>query len=221
MIIKNGNDVRNGLCLLSVFDGADVFLANVDFCDKENTIKEYKEWEKGYVRNAICLTNNSYTPQSIRRGEIDHVINRGFILDNLLDKLDLEMEDCTIPILGGFKKENFQELLNKLWDIESDEFWEYERIMREYYEEKMEKIKKNQLRTFNFAQKLPENSNFIEEDEIKAENITDAIERFIDKHNLDAWRCLTGSKYRFFSGGCTSGHCTSGHADYLIMKKEG
>jgi len=129
--------LKSGLQLIktSTFIG----LANIDLLGEDATIKEYKEWKRRHIKNAISVNDKTMYPQTINISSIEDMETVRFIAKDCLDQLNskneisLDEEDVLVPFFGGVKNDNFNTLLNRLWNEETDHFARYRIIIRQYY----------------------------------------------------------------------------------------
>lgn len=129
--------VKTGLQLIktSTFIG----LANVELLNEDATIKEYKEWKRGYIQNAISVNDKTMYPQTISISSIEDMSTVRVIAKDCLDSLNssndicLDEEDVLVPFFGGVKNDNFNTLLNRLWKEDTEHFARYRIIVRNYY----------------------------------------------------------------------------------------
>lgn len=126
--------VDDGLCLLDI--GNNIMLASISFPTEEYTIKEYQEWEREIVNNAIFLSSPEFYPMDFYKNKIEEAQNVGMIAKEEFEEFDnLEEKDVAIPIVGGLKEDYFRELLTKLWNTEGEHIQDYSSAVREYYRE--------------------------------------------------------------------------------------
>ena len=146
MIIKNGRNIQNGLCIIESFSNSQfIGLTNINFCDKENTIKEYKGWEMEALMTVIPLNRPKSSPQMFRKSEINRVENIYNLKEVAFENgdFDLEKEDVFVPFLGDPDNIDYSELINCLWEIDSDNIWDYRKTVINYYRDKFNEIEKN------------------------------------------------------------------------------
>ena len=141
-IIKNERNIKDGLCLIAAFDSDFIGLANITFCDKESTMQEYKEWENETMLTVLPLSDPKQSPQSFRHYRINRVENIVNIKKQTFEKNDYNLEEGEVvrPFLGGVVNDNFQELINRLWELDSDDIFEYKMEIENYYDEIFKKL---------------------------------------------------------------------------------
>ena len=142
-LIRNENCVRNGLCLISAFEQQNIFIANIEFCGEDDSIKAYNEWKNKIVMTAIPLSDKKQVPQNFKNRAINDVISINYIIDLTFKKKEfkkIEKEDVITPFVGGIIGDDFSSLLAKLWDSDCDTLWEYKYVVTEHYREVFNKF---------------------------------------------------------------------------------
>jgi hypothetical protein len=124
-------DIGEKIYLIGAFN--DLFIVTMKFPTRENTIKEYEQWKKECVKNAICLTN-SYFPQIFQHSDINEFISLIKIKEEVCNENNIKIDDIVIPFIGGIKGEDFRKLLNILYK-EKNDFWIMKNAIKKYYEE--------------------------------------------------------------------------------------
>lgn len=117
------------------------FIAYMQTPTKDYTIDQYKQWEREYVKSAICI-NRSFPPQMFRNSDIKECIAINNIVQEILGETGIKGEDIIMPFIGGIFGFDFRELIKTLWNEESEDFWGYRRRIKEYHKKLIDKIGK-------------------------------------------------------------------------------
>ena len=138
MNIYTSEQYEDGLCLITTdnFTG----LVNVEFLNKDVSIKKYEEWYDKPFDNVLSVSDPDYPPQWIYKSSISQITSFNSIANGMLEKTDLSPDDVTIPIMGGIRNFKFNELLIRLWDQKEPEHYKYILVIKNYYKELFKSI---------------------------------------------------------------------------------
>ena len=129
---------KSGFCLINYEHS--IGIGNVNFLNKENTIEEYINWEKK-THQYISLTDEKIMPQIKKNTSIREFTHFSYIIKYAMTYCELTEEDISGAFGLEIKGFNFRNLLNRLWDLKSDDFYEYEKEMKNYFIEIFKELK--------------------------------------------------------------------------------
>lgn len=131
MLIDNNYDET--LYIVKAFDN-DLFIVTTEFPKDDWTIAQYNEWKYKKVINAIPL-NSNYEPQTFLNCHIKEFVSIAELKKQVIDEMKFNIEDVTVPFLGGIKNFDFRELMKRFYNVEPKDLWECKEIVRKYVKE--------------------------------------------------------------------------------------
>jgi len=130
-LIENDNHIQSGMCLFKAFQN-NIFVAGIDFLDKDASIEEYSKWTRDNINNAIDLSKPGYNPQRFPRYNIAVVQSFKYLFQNVKrennDKFSYRSVRC-----------NFRGLLTRLWNTKGS-IYDYSRTVEDYFERRLEEV---------------------------------------------------------------------------------
>ena len=110
-------------------------ISNMEFLSQDASLKEYHDWYAGSLKNVISVKEPEMSPQHIYISSIHEIQDIILLAQDEIEKSGKKENDVLVPFFGGVKGDSFNDLLNKLSDLESDSFWSYVQEIRKHYKD--------------------------------------------------------------------------------------
>lgn len=134
------NGLFNGLQLIKTsYSYPLIGLANINFLTEDVTIKEYKNWRNQECMTFISLNDHNFVPQVIPY----HCFSKFYSIEGLVKHL-MKKYDVSNPGVLMYEYYNFSTLLNRLYNLDSNKFYEYENCIYHYYDQLIRVVKYEQ-----------------------------------------------------------------------------